>query len=200
MAHRTPPSDELHLRINRAAEALSKSVDYDANYWFLYATFFRPLRRFFSGKGCSPDKCDDLTQETFLRIYIDMKKYRHQGRFEGWLYKVATTTYLKQIREAGAAKRSAPQVPYEDVPDAAVSRPASQLKTMLDAEDRDSLRQAIDTLPKQMRQCLKLHLYQNRSYAEVAVVMKININTVKAHMFQGRKKLQDMLDSEDEER
>ncbi len=199
MAHRNDSDDgyELHQRINRAAEALSKGVDYDANFWFLHDTFYRPLRRFFSGKGFSPEVCDDLTQETFFGIHIGMKTYRHQERFEGWLYQLATTTYLKCIRKAGAAKRSAPEVQYEDVPGAAVSRPASQLEAMLDQEDRDRMRREIDTLPKQMRQCLKLHLVQGLTYAEVAIVMKININTVKAHMFQGRKKLQAMLGDSD---
>jgi RNA polymerase sigma-70 factor (ECF subfamily) len=44
-----------------------------------------------------------------------------------------------------------------------------------------------------MRQCLTLRLYHQLAYQEIAVVMKLSIETVKAHLFRARKKLQERL-------
>src|SRR4051794_29414749 len=62
---------------------------------FLYETYFRAIERFFSRKGLPPEDCLDLTQETFLGIYKGLDGYESRQRFTGWLYRVATTTYLK---------------------------------------------------------------------------------------------------------
>ncbi|MEM7584349.1 MAG: RNA polymerase sigma factor [Acidobacteriota bacterium] len=190
-----PDRSDLKQRVDRAADELARGVDREANFHFLYQSFYRPLQRFFTFKGFAPHDALDLTQETFVGIYTGMKTYRHSGRFEGWLYQVATNAALKRRRMQGTVKRSAPEVSYEEVQEA-VKIPAEStdpLDTLLDDERRETMRRAIGELPKQMRQCMTLHLYQGLSYPDIAVTMRINVNTVKAHMFQGRKKLVDML-------
>ena len=59
------------------------------------------------------------------------------------------------------------------------------------------MRQAIEKLPEQMRKCMVLRIYQELAYREIATVMKIKIDTVKAHLFQGRAKLKEMLEGFD---
>jgi RNA polymerase sigma-70 factor (ECF subfamily) len=55
------------------------------------------------------------------------------------------------------------------------------------------MRGAIRELPDQMRKCLTLRIDHELSYAEIAVVMRVKIDTVKAHLFQARKKLEEEL-------
>jgi RNA polymerase sigma-70 factor (ECF subfamily) len=48
-------------------------------------------------------------------------------------------------------------------------------------------------LPEQMRDCLTLRLYHQLSYQEIATLKRISVETVKAHLFRARKKLQERL-------
>ncbi|HUP43451.1 MAG TPA: sigma factor-like helix-turn-helix DNA-binding protein, partial [Thermoanaerobaculia bacterium] len=54
-------------------------------------------------------------------------------------------------------------------------------------------RSAVAELPDQMRDCLTLRLYHDLAYREIAVIKKLSIETVKAHLFRARKKLEERL-------
>ena len=78
-------------------------------------------------------------------------------------------------------------------PDTALAVPGRQLDSLLDEERWRALRAAVAELPEQMRDCLILRLYHQLSYREIAVIKKISIETVKAHLSRARKKLQEKL-------
>ena len=80
-----------------------------------------------------------------------------------------------------------------DDPD--VARP--QLDAVLLKERRGQLEEAIRELPRQMRRCLVLRVYRELSYREIATALKLSIDTVKAHLFQARKKLKERLNDLD---
>lgn len=162
---------------------------------FLYETYFRAVQRYFSRRGLSPDDGLDLTQETFLGIYKALETYEHRERFEAWLYRVAETTFLKWRRRAATVKRSGIEISRDamDNPETLASTPGRQLGRVLEDERRKALRAAVEELPEQQRDCLALRLYHDLAYREIAVVKKISIETVKAHLFRARKRLEDRL-------
>jgi len=161
----------------------------------LFRRFHRRVLGFFARKGLSPEDALDLTQETFLGIYRGLEGFRHEARIETWIYKVATAVYLKRLRAASTVKRTGHQVAYdESAAEIATDRSsAGQLEGVLLDEKRLAIRQAIDRLPDQMRRCLTLRIYQDLTYREIAVVMRLKLDTVKAHLFQARRKLRDDL-------
>ena len=168
----------------------------EASFRLLYESYFHPLQRFFARKGFAPEDALDLTQETLLGIYRSVRDFRHEARFETWLYRVATTTYLKRLRTGSAVKRSGIETSYEEMAPAQEPPATSedQLETVLDDERRRVMREAIEELPEKMRKCLTLRIYHELSYREIATVMKLKINTVKAHLFQAKEKLRDKLE------
>lgn len=167
----------------------------DAAFRVLYETYFRSVERFFARRGLAPDDALDLTQETFLGIYKALEAYEHRGRFAAWLFQAAKTTHLKWIRRHATAKRSAVEISRDamDQPDRIASKPPSQLGGLLDAERKRALRNAVDALPEQMRDCLTLRLYHQLAYKEIAVVKKISVETVKAHLARARTRLREGL-------
>lgn len=182
-------------RVGEAIARFQTGIDRDDAFRLLYETYFHPLQRFFARKGCAPEECLDLTQETFLGIYRGLEGYEHRQRFAAWLYRVATTTFLKRRRRAAAAKRAVVEVSRDAMenPEPALAVPETQLDGLLDHERRRALRAAIAELPEQMRDCLTLRLYHQLAYDEIAAVKKLSIETVKAHLFRGRKKLAEKL-------
>ena len=196
--------------MERAIRGFQAGRDRERCFHFLVTTYYRPILRFFARKGFSPDERLDLTQETFLGIYANLDGFRHESRFESWLYRLATTTYLKRLRAGATDKRRGWEVPLPEeraqdgvpvtsdgVPvtsEAAAATADDPLRGVLRDERRRALRAAVEELPLQMRKCLTLRIYQEMTYRQIAALMKIEIDTVKAHLFQARERLRRTVD------
>lgn len=182
--------------ITRAVRGLQAGKDAESSFKYLFERYYHPLQRFFARKGFAPEDTLDLTQETLLGIYRGVRDFRHEARFETWLYRVATTTYLKRLRTGSTVKRSGIETSFDDMsPAQEPPAPAEdQLENALDDERRRAMREAIEELPEKMRQALTLRIYHELSYREIATVMKLKINTVKAHLFQAKEKLRSKLE------
>jgi RNA polymerase sigma-70 factor (ECF subfamily) len=189
------PSEAGSDLVARAIRRFQDGSDRQGAFRLLYETYFRAIERFFARKGLSPEDCLDLTQETFLGIYKGLDGYEHRQQFTAWLYRVAMTTYLKRRRTAATAKRAAVEVSRDGMenPETTLAVPGPQLDGLLAEERWRALRSAVAELPEQMRDCLTLRLYHQLAYGEIAAVKKISIETVKAHLFRARKKLQEKL-------
>ena len=200
-----PPGDEesaFQERVEQAIADFQRGVDRERSYRFLFDSYYEPTRHFLARKVSSPEDCLDLTQETFLRVYKGLKGYRGEARFGTWVFRIAFNTFLKWLRRASNDDRG-PEAfkgaedlegAWDDEQPIAVSTEGSPLDHTLHEERRAALRRAIQELPEQMRRCTELRIDQELSYREIAVVMRLSIETVKVHLFQARKKLKGLLE------
>lgn len=182
--------------LDRAVERFQAGIDRERNFRLLFERYHGPVAAFFARHGVPPEDRLDLTQETFLRVYRGLATYRSQDRLGSWILRIAATTHLNRLRDRHAGKRAGDEVPLEAV--AATGEPrlvsdGAQLDRLLAGERRQRLAEAIDGLPDQMRQCLKLRLEQELEYQEIASVMRLSIDTVKTHLAQGRQRLRERL-------
>lgn len=164
----------------------------------LFEIYYQPLCRFFSGRGFPTEDCRELTQETFLGIYTGIHSFRGEAGFETWMWKIANNAWRKRRRWWSARKRAGEEVSLDDAEETPVE-PAGNLtvpgpaQETLDRERSRLLQEAIGKLPEQMRKCLMLRVYRDLKYREIAVVLRLSTETVKAHLFQARKRLQEEL-------
>ena len=186
--------EEAVAKIDAAIESFQAGVDREQSFQLLFNAYHRPLLRFFARKGCPTEDSHDLTQETLLGIYRGLDGFRHESRVETWVYRIATTAFLKRLRAKHTAMRAGEEISTDDdIPEQILQKPAEQLRSMLVGERSEQLTAAIDELPEQMRRALVLRIHRQHSYKEIAIVMRVSIDTVKAHLFQARKKLKDKL-------
>ena len=64
------------------------------------------------------------------------------------------------------------------------------MRRLLGKEMKEILSQAIAGLPPQMRRCVRLRVFQELDYDEIAETLQISPSTVKVQMFKARKRLQ----------
>ena len=186
--------------IEAIIERLRDGTRSDEGFRLLFERFYWPLFRFFEGRGFSIEECQDLIQETFLRVYRGIESFRGDARWEHWLFRIAANTAVKAVRHRNAAKRAAPLVSWEeqdeeDSPTAASGNPGGTeapvaLRRLLDQERKELLSQAIAGLPAQMRRCVRLRVFQDLDYDEIADALHISPSTVKVQLFKARKRLQ----------
>jgi len=199
--HKVPPpaDDEGALLVERWQKA--RGDEREEILLTLFQRYYPTVFRFFSTRGFAPLDSEDLAQETFLRIYVNLQRYRSEARFETYLFRIATNLFKNNLRARAAAKRSGLEVDLDEVhglsssPDAygAASADKLPLDELLDRERAKVLHDAIETLPAQMLRCVLLRVGSGLRYREIADVMQISIDTVKAHLFQARQKLKSEL-------
>lgn len=158
-------------------------------FGLLFRQYYRMILSFFERRrSLTPQECEELTQETFLRAYRGMETFRHDGDVKYWVLAIAINVYHSSIERVMAAKRSGQEIPL-DQSRIHSSLVADPLNRLLDEERLLILRQAMAELPEQMRRCVTLRIGHDLKYREIAEIMGISIQTVKAHLSQARDKL-----------
>jgi RNA polymerase sigma-70 factor, ECF subfamily len=161
----------------------------------LYRQYYRPVVAFFARRGFSLEESRDLAQETFLRVFKNMGSFRGESAVETWLFQIAGNLYKNTLRSLQTQKRDAQEVSLEST-EAVVQlgcRESDPLHEVLTEEEYRLLWDAVEDLPPQMRQAVFLRVDGDLKYREIADVMHVSIETVKAHLYQARQQLRDRL-------
>lgn len=130
---------------------------------------------------------EDLTQETFVKAYRGIQRYRLTYAFSAWLFTIARRTAASHWR---AAKRFEP-LPGEEELAAAVPDPAAESAQL---DDRTSLWHQARQLPPKQFEALWLRYGEGFSIAEIARIMRTNQIHVKVLLHRGRGQLAKRLD------
>ena len=177
---------------------IQAGIDREANFCRLYDLQSPKVYRFFRRKGQSHEDSKDLTQEVFFRVSRGLDAFRHESRFERWLLEIARHVISNHVRSRKTEKRDAPEYSIDAVGDSEDGGGASlqvadpgpdPLDQAIRRQQGFALREALQSLPPQMRFCCGLRYEQGLKYEEIAGAMKLSIETVKAHLHQGRKRL-----------
>lgn len=173
----------------------------------LFRQYYPAVVSFFLRRGFPVEESRDLAQDTFLRVYRHMESFRGESSVETWLFQIAMNQYKNAIRSLNAQKRDAQEVSLDATPGGEVmdwgpEEKGGQLESLLSEERARLLRSAFQDLPPQMRQAVVLRVDGDMKYREIAKVMRVSIETVKAHLYQARQQLRDRLadyyDTDDE--
>lgn len=172
----------------------------EAGFERLFKRFYPWVCGLFRRHGFAHGDAEDLAQETLVRTFREIGSLRQPELFRAWLRSIAGNVSRNERRRRARLMRAAPEVSLDggdDEPVVAVrdTEPAPD-EALIGRERRARLREALAVLSPQMRQCLTLRLEQDLKYREIAAVLKISIDTVKAHLAQGKKRLRAELTAE----
>ncbi len=131
----------------------------------------------------------DCMQEAMLKAWRAIGQYRGDCALETWLYRIASTVCLDFLRR----QKRLPQTESADELAEAGIQPVdaspTPLEAALHAESTGQLRDAIDSLPADMRTVLILYALQGQPYEAIAEVTQTSIGTVKSRLNRARQKI-----------
>jgi RNA polymerase sigma-70 factor, ECF subfamily len=139
----------------------------------------------------------DVTQETFIKAYRSLDRFKGDSSFYTWLYRIAVNLAIDYQRrewrrpalETGRA--SAEQANDEPLDRVGDEHPASDpFEAAKDSQLRDRVRQAIDELTPDHKAVILLRELEGLSYEEISRVMQCSKGTVMSRLHYARKKLQ----------
>lgn len=168
----------------------------------LFERYHQPVVAFFVRRGFSGDEAADFAQETFKRAYENLDTLRRRENARPWLFAVAANVRRNALRSRQTAKRSGDEVPLDDAVEVAGERVSGDpgrygeedaLEQALTRERAELLRRALAELPPRMRQAVFLRVDRDLKLREIAEILQVTDDTIKAQMLQARKKLRELL-------
>lgn len=181
------PDNELMKRVAKGDDDAFRTL-FERHYRLAYSVIYRQL-------GVASE-AEDLVQEAFLRVYRAAPKYEPTAKFSTWLYTVVTNLCLNYKRDkardrlrlvsGGDDEGGNPleQLAQDDTPE----------HDALDQDERTrKVREAIAELPENQRLALILSRYEDKSYEEVAEILKTTVAAVKSLTSRARETLREKL-------
>jgi RNA polymerase sigma-70 factor, ECF subfamily len=149
----------------------------------LFRRYKQPIYGFFRRRTADPSHAEELSQETFLVLLRAASRYQPRALFRTYLYAIAFKTLRAHRRKA--AFRAMFLGRPSTIPD-----PARQDST----ESGLWVRRAVEKLDPIDREILLLREFEQLSYAEIADLLHLPLNTVRSRLFRSRTALRNLLD------
>jgi RNA polymerase sigma-70 factor (ECF subfamily) len=152
--------------------------------------------------GSSHDALE-VTQDAFLKAFSSLATLQKPEAFGGWLMRIVSNLSLNYRRSRKTRKA---QLPLDDLlgateagqSDAAggsdwMAQSGDPVRRLESEEMGRRLAKAMQELPEKQRLAITLFAIEGRPQKEVAETLQCSVEAVKWHVFQGRKKLKDLL-------
>ena len=131
------------------------------------------------------EDASDLAQDSFLKAYRAIARFRGDSAFSTWLYRIAVNTCLNF--------RAARRMVQEELSESLADPKAPVVQTMEEREQARRVREAVTRLPDRQRATLILKIYHELTHEEVAGILGSSVGTVKANLFHALGNLRKML-------
>lgn len=199
-------TDRLETPTSKNHDVLSQMSDEDLMSQFqagtveafdiLVSRYHDPLTNYIYRFLGDIKECEDLLQETFLRVYRNRHSYRRIAKFSTWLYTIAgnlaRSEYRKRKRRRLQSLQSVNRDDEEyeiEIPDETFSPDDHAESTIQDRHIQEALMQ----IPEEFREVVVLRDVQQLAYDEIAEITGLPMGTVKSRINRGRTKLQGIL-------
>jgi RNA polymerase sigma-70 factor (ECF subfamily) len=143
----------------------------------------------------NPSDAQDISQQVFLRIWRNARRYRPDAKFTTYLYTITRNLVFNETRRRSRKKEISSDEREENsrqqIEDSPDRRPDAEL---LQAELRQAVDAAIAALPETQRMAVVLRRYEQLSYEEIADVLQLSVSAVKSLLFRARSALRETLD------
>ena len=163
----------------------------------IVAVWQRPLFAFFMRNTRDEQLCEDLVQETLLRLYRKAWDYLPTGRFKGWMFRIAHNLLIDHSRRAvndvlirGSVRKGGDEFdPLQLLPGDLIS----PINRAAENEVAAIVSELLTQLPDEQRATFILHHYDSLTLSEVADAMETTLPTAKSRLRLAREKLRYLL-------
>jgi len=171
-----------------------------AGFTWLMEQYGPRLFRYFLRVNGSEADAEDLLQELFVKLIEKICNYRHEGRFEGWIFCIAANMIRDEARRRS---RRGEVMSFQDektgLKEIIASDEATAPEKLQFNEQVDQLQEALAQLPEVDREIIILRHYGQLSFKEIAEQYNIPIGTALAKVHRGLKRLHKLMVEEEPE-
>ncbi len=130
-------------------------------------------------------EAEDNLQDGFIKIFNNIKKFRFEGAFEGWIRRIMVNTIIESFRKKN------PLYLVDSIED-------YQIEDDIDSEEiphhsAKELLELIESLPPKYKLVFNLYALEGLAHQEISDVLGISVGTSKSNLSRARKILKDKL-------
>lgn len=178
----------------------------------LVVKYRRRIERLIARMVRDTDLVEDIAQESFIRAYRALPKFRGESAFYTWLYRIAVNTAKKSLmqlkRDPLVSETALAGSADEDDDGSRVENELTDGETpesvLASRQIARTVNEAIEALSEDLRQAITLREIEGLSYEEIAEMMACPIGTVRSRIFRAREaisqRLRPLLDTRDGKR
>lgn len=143
------------------------------------------------------DDTNDLLQETFIKVFLNLHKYKEEYTFGQWVYTIARNTFIDHIRK----KRD--DISLDDLPPGmhgltpAAPAPTPE-ESFINSQQRTLLESYLERMSERYRTLIRLRFFKGYSYEEIAAELSLRMGTVKTQIHRAREQLCRMIVEEND--
>ncbi len=191
-----PPGDVDYKNLTDQEVVARAREGRDAAYRELIGRYERPVFSLIYRLVRDREQAEDLAQDTFIKVLNHIDRYSPEFRLSSWLFKIANNLTIDHLR-----RRRVDTISIEGAPDAVtaesakatsiavVSASESPLEELESRELGTAIERAIGKLRPEYRACIMLRHVEDKSYEEIAEIVKLPLGTVKTYIHRARHEL-----------
>jgi RNA polymerase sigma-70 factor (ECF subfamily) len=190
-------NSQMQDEINKTDQELVSTTLLDKHaFSAIVKKYEESLRRYVMRLGCR-DKVDsdDVLQEIFIKVYINLNDYDPDLKFSSWIYRIAHNETISFFRKKNI-RPSVLTLSAEDT-DAFFAQLADDKDFVELANKRDDKRviqELLSELEPKYREVIVLRYLEDKSYTEISDILKMPEGTVGTLVNRGKKRLKEILE------
>jgi len=151
----------------------------------LLHTYQRPLYHHIRNIVLNHDDTDDVLQNTFIKIFQNLKNFKGESKLFSWMYRIATNESLTFIKQ----KARKLKVSTEELNTKSIDNLVSDVYFEGD-EIQLKLQKAISLLPTKQQLVFKMKYFEELKYEEIAAILDTSVGALKASYHHAVKKIE----------
>jgi len=163
---------------------------------FLFERYFKVIYNFVYRLAREPDVASDITQETFVKTWRNLKKFDQNLNFKTWLFTIAKNTAYDWLKKKKPIVFSALTAGDEDdyrLENLAIDQEPWPDEIFAQKEIKAKLEKHLSKIPPLDQTIILLHLQEGQTFEMVAEILDQPMNTVKSRYRRALAKLRDLL-------
>lgn len=156
----------------------------------LVSQYSRPLYSHIRNIVIDHDDTDDVLQNTFIKVFQNLKGFKGESKLFSWVYRIATNEAITFV--SSKAKKN-------NISNAEVQQKALQNLQADEYFEGDAmelkLQQAITSLPDKQQLVFKMKYYEDLKYEEISEILGTSVGALKASYHHAVKKIEDFINS-----
>lgn len=177
---------------DEALIAAAKEGDYSA-FERLYELHRNTVYRFAYQMTRSRDDAEDIAQESFVRAFQNLHRFRKEAKFTTWILRIATNLCTDKARMGTRRTNLEQQEAMGALDWMTIGQVVNPVEELEEERRAKLVRKAVQALPPHHRGVLILRDFEEKDYKEIAEILNCTVGGAKLRVLRARRALRDRL-------
>ncbi len=181
-------NDSDSLLIEKAKKGNEGAFNFLMNKYYprVYASLFSFTK--------SKEDSEDLTQQTFVKVWQQIQSFRGDSAFFTWVYRIAINLAKNYVASSGYKKQKVNS--SIDQLEIDISSSENIESMLIHSQSIDDIKEFINTMPEALKTAFTLRESEGKSYEEISIITETPIGTVRSRIFRARESIVEFMKEE----